>query len=66
LRLLRGKTHPHPAEYFLWLGGFAVSLALLFAIGRIALRLLKDAQAASAVPASAFASEAAAALVRYD
>src|SRR5881296_2704613 len=22
LRLVRGKTHPHPAEYFLWLGGF--------------------------------------------
>jgi uncharacterized membrane protein YdjX (TVP38/TMEM64 family) len=66
LRLLRGKTHPHPMEYALWLGGFAVSAALLFAIGRIALRLLKEAQAASAVPRAAFTSEPATILVRYD
>src|SRR5437763_8382758 len=66
LRLVRGKTHPHPAEYFLWLGGFAVSVALSVAIGRIALRLLKDAQVASAVSGPPFPSGPAAALVRYD
>lgn len=66
LRLVRGKTHPHPAEYVLWLGGFAASAALLFIVGRIALRLLKEAQEASATAPVAFGREPASALVRYD
>lgn len=44
LRLVRGKTHPQAIEYFLWSGGLIVSAVILFLLGRIALRLLQEAQ----------------------
>jgi len=45
LNLARGKTHPRTIEYWIWLGGFAAAAAILIILGRIALRLLKRAQA---------------------
>lgn len=47
LKLIRGKTHPYLIEYFVWGGGLVLSVLVLIALGRIALRLLNEAQEAS-------------------
>jgi uncharacterized membrane protein YdjX (TVP38/TMEM64 family) len=44
LNLARGKTHPKAIEYLVWLGGFASAAVILIILGRIALRLLKQAE----------------------
>ena len=44
LNLARGKTHPRAIEYLVWLGGFASAAVVLVLLGRIALRLLQEAQ----------------------
>lgn len=44
LNLLRGKTHPRAIEYLVWIGGFASAAIVLVLLGRIALRLLKEAE----------------------
>ncbi|HVF73278.1 MAG TPA: TVP38/TMEM64 family protein [Chthoniobacterales bacterium] len=44
LNLARGKTHPHPLEYWIWIGGFVSAAVILIMLGRIALRLLQKAQ----------------------
>ena len=42
VRCLQGQAHPKPFEWFLWGGGLLLSLAATLALGRIALRLLRD------------------------
>lgn len=44
LNLARGKSHPRAIEYWIWLGGFASAAIILIMLGRIALRLLKQAE----------------------
>ena len=44
LNLVRGKSHPQLIEYFLWGGGLLSSVVVLLLLGRIALRLLKEAE----------------------
>ena len=44
LNLVRGKSHPQLVEYFIWGGGLLTSVIVLLLLGRIALRLLKEAQ----------------------
>jgi uncharacterized membrane protein YdjX (TVP38/TMEM64 family) len=44
LNLARGKTHPRAIEYLIWLGGFASAALVLVLLGRIALRLLQEAE----------------------
>ena len=44
LNLARGKTHPRAVEYLVWLGGFASAALVLVLLGRIALRLLQQAE----------------------
>jgi uncharacterized membrane protein YdjX (TVP38/TMEM64 family) len=44
LNLVRGKSHPRLIEYFLWGGGLVTSVIVLLLLGRIALRLLKEAE----------------------
>jgi uncharacterized membrane protein YdjX (TVP38/TMEM64 family) len=44
LNLARGKSHPKAIEYLIWLGGFASAAIILILLGRIALRLLKQAE----------------------
>jgi uncharacterized membrane protein YdjX (TVP38/TMEM64 family) len=44
LNLLRGRTHPRLIEYVVWLGGFASAAVVLVVLGRIALRLLQQAE----------------------
>ena len=44
LNLVRGKSHPQLIEYFVWGGGLVTSIIVLLLLGRIALRLLKEAQ----------------------
>jgi uncharacterized membrane protein YdjX (TVP38/TMEM64 family) len=44
LNLARGKTHPKTIEYWIWLGGFAGAAVIMILLGRIALRLLKQAE----------------------
>jgi uncharacterized membrane protein YdjX (TVP38/TMEM64 family) len=44
LNLAQGKTHPRGIEYLLWLGGFVSAAIVLVFLGRIALRLLQEAQ----------------------
>jgi len=46
IKLLRHKTHPHAQEYVIWIGGLLLTLAVTTALGRIALRLLAEAEAA--------------------
>jgi len=53
LNLARGKSHPRAIEYLVWLGGFASAAIILIILGRIALRLLQQAeQDAAANPAA--------------
>jgi uncharacterized membrane protein YdjX (TVP38/TMEM64 family) len=44
LRILRGRTHPLAHEYFVWIGGLVLTLAVTIALGRMALRLLAEAE----------------------
>lgn len=44
LNLARGKSHPRAVEYLVWLGGFASAAIILILLGRIALRLLQQAE----------------------
>lgn len=44
LRLLRGKSHPRVIEYLIWGGGLLTSVIVLVVLGRIALRLLQEAE----------------------
>lgn len=44
LNLVRGKSHPQAFEYWIWGGGLVASAVILMLLGRIALRLLKEAQ----------------------
>jgi uncharacterized membrane protein YdjX (TVP38/TMEM64 family) len=44
LNLARGKTHPRMYEYFVWLGGFVSAAIILILLGRIALRILQEAE----------------------
>jgi uncharacterized membrane protein YdjX (TVP38/TMEM64 family) len=54
IRLLRGKSDPHPIEYVIWIGGLVVTVAVTTALGRIALRVLAQVEAAAnAVPQTA-------------
>lgn len=59
LNLLRGRTHPHLMEYIVWIGGFGSVAIVAALLGRIALRLLNEAQQAAErrVTAAAPASE---------
>ncbi|MDQ6622523.1 MAG: VTT domain-containing protein [Verrucomicrobiota bacterium] len=50
LRLARGETHPRLIEYLCWGAGLGFSGLILFLLGRISLRLLKEAQEAAASP----------------
>ena len=50
IRLLRGQTHPHPIEYVIWIGGLVVTVAATTVLGRIALRLMAEIEAASVPP----------------
>lgn len=44
LNLARGKTHPRMIEYLIWLGGFASAALVLVLLGRIALKVLQEAE----------------------
>jgi len=44
LSVLRGKSHPHAIEFWLWIGGFVIALVALFFLGRIALRVLREVE----------------------
>jgi uncharacterized membrane protein YdjX (TVP38/TMEM64 family) len=44
LNLAIGKSHPRLVEYWSWGGGLLLSILILTAIGRISLRLLKEAE----------------------
>jgi uncharacterized membrane protein YdjX (TVP38/TMEM64 family) len=47
LRIWQGKSHPQTWEYFTWLGGFMLTIAVTTALGRLALRLLAEAERAA-------------------
>jgi uncharacterized membrane protein YdjX (TVP38/TMEM64 family) len=47
LNLIRGRTHPHLIEYVIWIGGFASAAVVAMLLGRIAMRLLQQAQHAA-------------------
>ena len=47
LNLVRGKSHPRSVEYLFWGGGLLLSVAILILLGRIALRLLQEAEKAA-------------------
>lgn len=47
LNLVRGKSHPRSVEYLVWGGGLLTSIIVLIFLGRIALRLLQEAEASA-------------------
>lgn len=47
LNLMRGRSHPRLIEYVFWGGGLVLSFVTLLLLGRIALRLLKEAEEAA-------------------
>ncbi len=52
LNLVRGKSHPRGVEYLVWGGGLFTSIIILVMLGRIALRLLQEAENAARAKAS--------------
>ena len=60
LKILRGKSHPLPYEYALWIGGLLATLAITIALARLALKILADAEAevGRVLPVGAVASDA--------
>jgi uncharacterized membrane protein YdjX (TVP38/TMEM64 family) len=48
LNLLRGKSNPSPVEYVFWIGGLVLLFVLTAMLGRLALRLLAEAEAKAA------------------
>jgi uncharacterized membrane protein YdjX (TVP38/TMEM64 family) len=44
LRIWQGKSHPQTWEYCVWLGGLVLTVAVTAALGRLALRLLAEAE----------------------
>lgn len=42
IKLFRHQTHPHPHEYVIWIGGLVVTIGVTIALGKIALRLLRE------------------------
>lgn len=53
MKLAQGKTQPRAHEYFFWIGGLALTALVAFALGRIALRLLAEAERDSGKPENA-------------
>jgi uncharacterized membrane protein YdjX (TVP38/TMEM64 family) len=51
LNVARGKSQPQALEYLVWIGGFVSASAILIILGRIALRLLQEAEEQAARPA---------------
>ncbi|MEA3213617.1 MAG: hypothetical protein QOE70_6674 [Chthoniobacter sp.] len=47
LRLLRGKSHPQTIEYLVWIGGLVLTVVVTAVLGRIALRVLREVEAAA-------------------
>jgi len=47
LNLVRGKSDPKAVEYWIWGGGLIFSVVILVLLGRIALRLLREAEEAA-------------------
>ena len=47
LNLVRGKSHPRAVEYLIWGGGLVTAIIVLAILGRIALRLLQEAEEAA-------------------
>jgi uncharacterized membrane protein YdjX (TVP38/TMEM64 family) len=45
VKILRGKSHPQPIEYVLWIGGLMLTVVATYALARIALRLLSEIEA---------------------
>ena len=46
LKLVRHQTHPRPVEYVIWFGGLFLTLVVTTALGRLALRLLREIEKA--------------------
>ena len=57
LNLLRGRSHPRGIEYLIWLGGFGTAALILMWLGRIALRLLQEAEQRATTPLSSAVSD---------
>ena len=62
IQLWRGKNHPHPYEYAIWIGGLIVTLVVTTALARLALRLLAEAEDAAEKPLPIAAESVAAAV----
>lgn len=58
IKLLHRDTPPHPIEYVIWFGGLILTLAVTTALGRIALRLLREIEKAESPAPKAKKSEA--------
>jgi uncharacterized membrane protein YdjX (TVP38/TMEM64 family) len=50
IKMLHRKTPPHPVEYVIWFGGLTLTLMVTTALGRLALRLLREIERAGELP----------------
>ena len=50
IKMLHRKTPPHPVEYVIWFGGLILTLVVTTALGRLALRLLREIEKADEPP----------------
>ena len=50
IRVLRGENHPAGLEYLMWMSGLGLTLVVTIVLGRLALRLLAEAQDAAQRP----------------
>lgn len=42
IKLLRGKTHPHPFEYVIWIGGLLLTLFVTTLLAKLAVKLMRE------------------------
>jgi uncharacterized membrane protein YdjX (TVP38/TMEM64 family) len=47
IKLFEKKTHPHPIEYVVWIGGLLLTFAVTFFLGKTALRLMAEIERAT-------------------
>jgi hypothetical protein len=42
IKLLRGKTHPHPLEFVIWIGGLLLTLFITTLLARLAVKMMRE------------------------
>jgi uncharacterized membrane protein YdjX (TVP38/TMEM64 family) len=51
IKLYRGRNHPHEQEYIIWFGGLLLALVVVFALGRVAMKMMAEVEKQSEIEA---------------